>query len=201
MARSMDFKNYSAMGCCIVSAIAEVNYDTTRSTEILRRDAPLTGAGFSQAERLADFLSDFPVDFIATSRYKRALHTIEPYAERTGLRVRQDHRLNERVLSAEPIADWEGFVRRSFEDPDLCVPGGESAREVLCRVRAALEDVLDRDRALPLAVTHGNAMALLLHSLDTSVGYPGWRSLTNPDVYLLHEGQDGSQAFQRVWLS
>ena len=64
-----------------------------------------------------------------------------------------------------------------------------------------MEDVLDRDRALPLAVTHGNAMALLLHSLDTSFGYPGWRSLTNPDVYLLHEGQDGSQAFQRVWLS
>ena len=109
-------------------------------------------------------------------------------------------RLNERVLSAEPLADWEAFIRRSFDDPDLTAPGGESARHVLRRANAALKDILDRDHGLPLVVTHGNLMALLLHSADATFGYQGWKSLTNPDVYLVRQRPDRSRLFERVWL-
>ena len=161
--------------------------------------APLTDAGAAQAQRLAEFLTDYPVDFIATSRYRRARQTIEPYAEDSGLPIRQDHRLNERVLSAEPLTDWEGFVRRSFDDPDLCSRGGEPARHVLRRADAALKEILDRDHGLPLVVTHGNVMALLLHSIDAAFGYRGWKSLTNPDVYLVRQRPGGSRLFERVW--
>ena len=81
--------------------------------------AALTDTGVGQAQGLADFLSDYPVDFIATSRYARARQTIEPYSRNSGLPIHQDHRLNERILSTEPITNWEGLVRRSFDDPDL----------------------------------------------------------------------------------
>ena len=43
-------------------------------------------------------------------------------------------------------------------------PGGESAREVLDRAWDALNDVFDAGHAMPLVVTHGNLMALVLHS-------------------------------------
>ncbi len=162
-------------------------------------NAPLTEAGVRQAQRLAGFLKDYPVDFIAASRYRRARQTIEPYAESTGLPIHQDSRLNERVLSAKPIANWEEMVRRSFDAPDLSVHGGESAARVICRVRGALDDILDAGHRLPLAVTHGNAMALLLHSVNAAFGYRGWKLLTNPDVYLLRELPDGSRSFARVW--
>ena len=161
--------------------------------------AALTDVGFGQAERLADFLLDYPVDFIVTSRYVRARQTIEPYSEKAGLPIHQDHRLNERTLSVEPIADWQRFVRRSFDDPDLRMPGGESARQALHRAEAALKEILRGEHRLAVVVTHGNVMALLLHSVDASFGYQGWKSLTNPDIWILSERPDGSRAFQRVW--
>ena len=162
-------------------------------------DAPLTDVGFGQAQGLAEFLRDYPIDFIAASRCRRARQTIEPYAGSVGLPVYQERRLNERVLSAAPIPDWEQLVRDSFDDADLCAPGGESAAGVLRRARAALDDILVRDHRLPLVVTHGNVMALLLHSVDGTFGYSGWKSLTNPDVYMLREGSDGRRSFERVW--
>lgn len=161
--------------------------------------ASLTDAGIGQAEQLADFLSDYPVDFIATSRYVRARQTIEPFAEKTGLPIHQDHRLNERILSVEPIADWQQFVRRSFDDSDLRLPGGESAHEALRRAQAAVKDILHGEHRLPVVVTHGNVMALLLHSADATFGYQGWTSLTNPDVYMWSEDPVGVRLFRRVW--
>ena len=162
-------------------------------------EAPLTDVGFEQAQRLAEFLRNYPIDFVAASRYRRARQTIEPYAGSVGLPVHQDGRLNERVLSTTPIPDWEQLVRDSFDNADLRAPGGESAAEVLCRARAGLDDILARDHRSPLVVTHGNVMALLLHSVDGTCGYPGWKSLTNPDVYMLREGSDGRRSFERIW--
>ena len=104
-----------------------------------------------------------------------------------------------RILSTEPITNWEGLVRRSFDDPDLHAPGGESAEQVLCRAHAALEDIFKREHRSPLVVTHGNVMALLLHSVDATFGYPGWKSLSNPDVYILSYNPDCGRMFQRVW--
>ena len=55
-----------------------------------RPDASLTDEGFRQAQGLAEFLADYPVDFVVTSRYRRARQTIEPYAENTKLPIHQD---------------------------------------------------------------------------------------------------------------
>ena len=162
-------------------------------------DSVLTEVGVGQAQRLSDFLAGYPVDFIATSCYARARQSIEPYARNAGLSIHQDARLNERILSPEPIPNWKQLIRHSFDDPHLHVPGGESAIGVLCRARAALDDILDEEHGLPLVVTHGNVMALLLHSVDASFGYQGWKSLTNPDIWILSERPDGSRASQRVW--
>ena len=62
-----------------------------------------------------------------------------------------------------------------------------------------MRDILHGEHRLPVVVTHGNVMALLLHSVDATFGYRGWKSLTNPDVYMLGEGPDGVRLFQRVW--
>ena len=97
------------------------------------------------------------------------------------------------------MEDWQAIVRDSFDDYDLRAPGGESAREVLHRAWAGLEEVLEGGHALPLVVTHGNLMALVLHSLDPAFGYEEWKSLTNPDVYLLRGEQPQEFAFERIW--
>ena len=52
---------------------------------------------------------------------------------------------------------------------------------------------------MPLVVTHGNLMALVLHSLDPTFGYEGWSSMTNPDVYLLRTDDAGQMTIERIW--
>ena len=162
-------------------------------------DAPLTAAGQRQASELAQFLSAYPVDVIVTSAYLRAQQTAQPLADRLRLRVTVDPRLNERTLSLRPIDDWREVVRDSFADPDLRAPGGESANDVLSRAWPALNQRLSGSHVLPVVVTHGNLLALLLHSIDPGFGHLGWGNLSNPDVYRVDVDGDGRMSFQRLW--
>ena len=160
-------------------------------------DAQLTVAGRRQAAELAAFLSALPVDAIIASAYLRAQQTAEPLADCFRLDVEVDPRLNERILSPFPIDNWRQVLRDSFADPDLRTPGGESANEVLTRAWAAMNERLRGLRELPVVVTHGNLLALVLHSIDPGFGYAGWENLSNPDVYRV-DG-DGVMSFQRLW--
>ena len=162
-------------------------------------NAPLTETGHQQAQSLATFLSDYPIAHITTSHYLRAQQTIQPFATNANLPIHTDPRLNERTLSAEPLNYWQEIVRDSFDDHDLRALGGESANEVLRRAWAALNEVIDAGHATPLVVTHGNLMALVLHSIDPVFGFEGWRTLTNPDVFMLNGGGPGHMVFERIW--
>ena len=162
-------------------------------------DAPLTETGQHQARFLSEFLAKYPIDFVVASQYRRARQSIEHYANKTKLPIHQDERFNERVLSAEPIENWQEIVRDSFEDKDLRAPGGESADEVLRRAWDGLIELIGAGHELPVVVTHGNLLALVLHSLDSTFGYQGWKSLTNPDVFVLREKEPGLFNFNRLW--
>ena len=160
---------------------------------------PLTETGFRQAEALVNFLSGMGVDVAVSSAFKRARQTIEPFAVSAGLTVRVDHRLNERRLADGPLDNWRDVIRSSFDDLDSRAPGGESGREVLERAWVCINELLDGGYNLPLAVTHGNLLSLVLNSLDPAFGYSGWESLSNPDVYLLQDSGDGRLTFERLW--
>lgn len=154
--------------------------------------------GESQAGRLRDFLAGWPIEAIISSEYRRAWQSAAPLAEGLGLHVRRDTRLNERILSAEPIANWREILRDSFEIPDLRGPGGETAREVSNRAWGVLNELLDRHE-LTAAVSHGNLISLVLHSIDPTFGFDGWASLSNPDVYMLARSDAGAFGFCRIW--
>ena len=162
-------------------------------------DATLTEVGAKQAETLAGFLSDMGVDKIASSTCRRAQQSLEPFATSMGLTNQIDHRLDERTLSTSPIDNWRELVRDSFDDMDLRAPGGDSAREALTWRWACLIDLMDNGWVLPLAVTHGNLMALVLASLDSGFGYSGWEKLSYPDVFILRDAADGRLESVRIW--
>ena len=191
--QSTDSLNITAMSCQELLLVRHCQ-STGQCPE-----APLTEDGVRQSRHLNNVLADYPIDFIAASEFLRARQTIQALADQSNLDVHIDHRLNERTLSAEPVENWQEFVRDSFSDYDLHAPGGETAREVLRRAWAALDEVLNENHNLPLVVTHGNLMALVLHSIDRSFGYDGWRSLSNPDVYVLRRNDRGQFGFKRVW--
>jgi 2,3-bisphosphoglycerate-dependent phosphoglycerate mutase len=150
-------------------------------------DAPLTAEGELQAVALADRLFDARPVRLVSSPYRRAVESVRPLATRLGLRLEIDPRLCERMLSATPMPEWRAALRSSFDDPELCLPGGESSRAAVARgleaVAAATSDV-----GPTVVVTHGNLLSLLLSSLDGRDGFETWRRLTNPDVYRLADG-------------
>jgi len=161
-------------------------------------EAPLSEAGTAQARALAERLARLPIDCAVSSPYRRACATLEPFALRAGLRLETDERWAERRLSPEPIDGWREVVERSFEEPDFRVPGGESGSEVKERARNALDAVFARGAGLPVVASHGQLIALLLHSIDGRFGFAGWSSLRNPDVFLLERSAAGVLSFRRL---
>ncbi len=161
-------------------------------------DAPLTQAGFAQAEVLASFLSGLGVELLVSSTYTHAHQSILPLSSRLELDIRLEPRLVERKLSAEPIENWREAIRLSFDDLDLCFPGGESCRTVMARGRGAIDHILAQPQRVSVVATHGNMMTLILRSFDPSFGFSAWERLSNPDVFSLV--QRGTKvAISRVW--
>ena len=150
-------------------------------------DAPLTARGRRQAEDLADRLAALAVDALVSSPHVRARQSIEPFAAASGLDVRVDDRLVEKVLARHSIDGWRAAVRRSFSDPDWKLPGGESGSEAQRRGRAAVEAALSEAHGLCAVVTHGQLMTLVLRSIDARFGFHEWALLSNPDGYFVDQ--------------
>lgn len=157
--------------------------------------APLTTEGRDQALRLRDRLSDLPIARIVSSPFLRARDSAAPLAEWLKLTVRVDDRLAERVLAAEPAEDWQDRLRRSFADPALAWPGGESGAAATARGLAALADAAAGAEGPVAIVSHGNLLALLLHSFDNRDGFAAWAALSNPDVFHI----DPAGTVRRCW--
>ena len=163
-------------------------------------EAALTAAGEKQAEDLAAFLSGERIERIVCSHFLRAQQSIAPLAVVLGIEVEIDERLGERVLSAEPLADWQTALRQSFADLDWRLEGGESARAVLERVEEVLRSACAAQAERVVLVSHGNLIALLLHWLDGRDGFASNMALTNPDVFRV-EVDGGHVSIERVWRS
>lgn len=161
-------------------------------------DAPLTIDGQHQARALDHFLRQFRIDSVICSPFRRAVESIDPFCRRAGLRVETDPRLVERVLSVRNLTDWREHLRRSFDELDYCLEGGESSRTAQERGMSVVREALVSTRRCAL-VTHGNLLALILKWADATVGFELWSRLSNPDVFVLHTDGHGARGFSRVW--
>lgn len=162
-------------------------------------DAVLTAEGEKQAEELADFLGDAPIERIVSSPFVRAVQSITLLAHRLRLPIETDPRLQERVLSDSHLPNWRENLRQTFEQLDLRFPGGESSREAMQRASAAVHDVLRKTPTGAIAiVSHGNLSTLLLKQFDATIGFSTWEYMTTPDVFGLHLGETGTR-ITRLW--
>jgi broad specificity phosphatase PhoE len=90
-----------------------------------RADPALSGSGDAQAERLAEFLRQEPIDRIVSSRLLRARQTATPLSLRLGVYVAIDDDLVEydesarnyiptQDLAAKDPERWEQLLRREL---------------------------------------------------------------------------------------
>jgi len=141
-------------------------------------------AGRSQALALAEELADCGITRVISSPYVRALDTVRPLAERLGIPVEICSDLRERKLGCGWLDDWRELLEKAWADFSFALPHCESSNACQQRVRACVEELCGRYPGETIALSsHGNAIALLLNSMDPSFGFERWEAMKNPEVF------------------
>ena len=152
-------------------------------------DAGLSPAGEAQAIALADRLRAYDPSHLYSSPFPRAMATLAPFAEASGMGITVIHTLRERHLADADLPDWQDHVARSFDHPDYAAPGGESHNTLHARLLTGLARIAGGG-GRPVAASHGKAMSCLFHRIDPDFGFARWQAMRNPHLYLvtLEEG-------------
>jgi 2,3-bisphosphoglycerate-dependent phosphoglycerate mutase len=153
------------------------------SLEVEEAQWPLSRLGKRQATALADLLAPLNIRRVYSSPYLRARQTIEPFAEKAGLRFILDTALVERRLSKDALAQFGKVWRKSWDDLDYAPPGCESSLEAQERFTGAVRRIVQQTAAETIAVcAHGHVSGLFLRHLDGAFGRERTEALRNPDV-------------------
>ena len=77
-----------------------------------RTERPLSEKGHLDAENVTSLLKDKHIDVVISSPYKRAVQTVQGIANTYDVSIQIEEDLRERLLSSEPVADFNDAVRR-----------------------------------------------------------------------------------------
>jgi broad specificity phosphatase PhoE len=141
--------------------------------EYLRhQDSPLSSEGNQKAKKLYHYFEHKKITKIMVSEYLRTDQTAKYIAEKKGLQVIKDKRLNEidngiiEALSDEEIKEkypefWEDFFSYS---KDVRFPEGETGEEVKVRQQDLLKELIKNDEDV-LLISHEGYIRLLICQL------------------------------------
>jgi 2,3-bisphosphoglycerate-dependent phosphoglycerate mutase len=171
---------------------------STYTPEELTR--PLSEKGMRDARRVTRILESENLDHVVSSPFLRAVQTVEGTAASLNQNVLLIDGFKERLLSSEPLDDFQGAIRKVWEEPSFHWEGGESNVDAQKRGVAAMLELLKAYEGKRVAVgTHGNIMVLIMHHFDPRYGLAFWESLDMPDVYrLTFDGVD-LVGVSRLW--
>ena len=149
-----------------------------------REDVPLNERGVEQAKQLGASLANEPITAIYSSPLQRATATAAPLAKSLGLPVEIENGLIEMDVGevenqtfAELAERYPDFLKewRSERVADLCMPGGESLRQVQERAWNAVETIRDEHMDETVAVVSHNFVILTLLCRVTGIDLSDFR--------------------------
>ncbi|MFT4143382.1 MAG: histidine phosphatase family protein [Mobilitalea sp.] len=143
--------------------------DLTRAlTEKGKRDIALVNA----------YLEDKHIDVVLSSPYRRAIETVEDFADTLNIKVTIIGDFRERKVDSCWIEDFIGFAKKQWEDFDYKLSDGECLSEVQKRNIAALEKVMIEYKNKNIVVgSHGTALSTILNYYDSSFGFSNFNDI------------------------
>ena len=133
---------------------------------------PLNTTGRHQAELMAEAMDERPVKKIFTSTLTRAVETAKAIGTRQGVELYLMDGLREVRYGAWEGLNWEEIAARYPEEfnkwnenpVEAAPPGGETQKEVMCRVIGAAKGILEMTHGTEdvAVVSHGAALAFLM---------------------------------------
>ncbi|MGL1893639.1 MAG: histidine phosphatase family protein [Spirochaetaceae bacterium] len=152
------------------------------------KERGLTLDGIRKSDMLVEKLQHINFAAIISSSYKRAIETVHPLSIKLDLNIDTYDELIERGIKGSDIkVEWEEInnaIKKSFDDIDYCLEGGETTREAQSRAIPLLKNLLDQYKGKSIAIgTHGNILTIILKYFDDSYGYNFWKKSKKPDIY------------------
>ncbi|MGE7837628.1 histidine phosphatase family protein [Viridibacillus arvi] len=151
------------------------------------RERPLSEKGKESAEKLVSSLNKIKFDAVFSSPYKRAIQTLDGLIEPSKIIIEEG--LKERAIKGQYKLSQNEIdleLRKSFENIDFGLEGGESVKEAQNRSLPIIFDILGNPKFENVAIgTHGNIMTSILNYFEPSLGYDLWKSTEKPDIYQL----------------
>lgn len=168
------------------------------------RTRGLSPEGFAAAKRVAELFTDVDVHYIASSSYTRAVQTVQYIAEQKSRNIVAYDELVERPIKGlDYQVSWDTLlegIRKSFDDIDFALEGGESTRSALQRSIPVIEKLLKEYCGKNIVIgTHGNIMTVILNHYDNTYGFDFWNSTSKPDIYKLTFDGNLLKQIDRVW--
>lgn len=156
------------------------------------RTRGLSDKGLHDRAFVTEFLADKAIDTVLSSPYRRAVETVQEFADAHGLAVIPVEDFRERCVAGVWIENFRGFTQRQWEDFDFRLEGGESLREVQNRNIAALSDVLRQYDEKNIAVgTHGTALSTIIHHFVPAFGWSEFNHIRGKMPWAVHFAFDG----------
>ncbi|PGV68131.1 histidine phosphatase family protein [Bacillus cereus] len=150
------------------------------------RERPLSEKGHCDAENVTRLLKDKHIDAVISSPYKRAIQTVQGIANTCNLSIQLEEDLRERLLSKEPVTDFNDAIQKVWEDWTFAYEGGESSNIAQRRAVICMQNILGKYKGKNIVIgTHGNIMVLLMNYFDPKYDFQFWKTLHMPDVYKL----------------
>ncbi|MBP0725981.1 histidine phosphatase family protein [Bacillus sp. RG28] len=161
---------------------------------------PLSERGFSDAKIVAELLSKEKIDYVVSSPYKRTIQTVEEVAKSLKQEIIIEEKFKERVLSKEPVEDFNHVISEVWKDFNLSWDGGESNITAQKRGIEAMNNILKNYCGKNVVIgTHGNIMVLIMNFFDQKYDYDFWNELAMPDIYKLTFEGDALTKVNRIW--
>jgi len=158
------------------------------SPDLPEAEFPLSEKGERQAEALVPVLASLGVTALISSPFVRAVGTLRPFADATGLPLHLDEDLRERKLAGEWLPDIkaaEATIRRSFAEPAFALPGGESAETCAARFEAAVRCAVTAHPGGVIAMaSHGGILSHAIARYQDRPPFDFWRGMRNPHLFI-----------------
>ncbi len=132
----------------------------------------LSQKGLKDREQVTKYLEDKHIDIILSSPYKRAIDTVQSFADQKSMEIEIIEDFRERKVDSGWIEDFSEFCRKQWEDFNYKRSDGETLAEVQKRNIRALNNVLEKYENKNIVIgTHGTALSTILNYFDNSFGY------------------------------
>ena len=142
----------------LTSEVFVLRHATPERSNLPNRERPLSEIGRNQAVALVSLLSDLDIEVVYSSPFRRALESVLPFSEFSGLAIAEREDLGE-----------------SGPDEQL----DEVRDRLMGGISAIVEENTERNT---LVCTHGGCLWGVISHFDRDFGYEDYRKIRTPDM-------------------